>query len=113
MFKKNNGQLTIGEHLIYENLPEDILSRINKLIGWKPFEKILGSLHPAKVGRKAYNPVMMFKILIIHQIYGHSDPEMELMLKATSSTAASLASPLLTLSPIIPLFPASALTSNP
>ncbi len=32
MFKKNSGQLTIGEHLIYQNLPEDILSRINKLI---------------------------------------------------------------------------------
>ncbi len=81
MFKKNKGQLTIGEHLISQNLPEDILSRINKLIHWKPFEKILASLHPAKVGRKAYNPVLMFKILIIQQIYGHSDPEMELMLK--------------------------------
>jgi len=32
MFKENSGQLTIGEHLIYQNLPEDILSRINKLI---------------------------------------------------------------------------------
>jgi len=32
MFKKNKGQLTIGEHLIYQNLPDDILSRINKLI---------------------------------------------------------------------------------
>lgn len=81
MFKKNSGQLTIGEHLIYQNLPDDLLSRINKLINWQPFEQILGVLHPAKVGRKAYNPVMMLKILIIQQIYGHSDPEMELMLK--------------------------------
>jgi IS5 family transposase len=81
MFKKTNGQLTLGEHLIYQNLPEDILSRINKLIDWKPFEKILASIHSAKVGRKAYDPVLMFKILIIQQIYGHSDPEIELMLK--------------------------------
>jgi len=81
MFKKNSGQLIIGEHLIYQNLPEDILSRINKLIDWKPLEQILGSLHLAKVGRKAYNPVMMLKILIIQQIYGYSDPETELMLK--------------------------------
>ena len=81
MFKKNSGQLTIGEHLIYQNLPEDILSRINKLINWQPFEQILAALHPAKVGRKAYNPVMMLKILIIQQIYGHSDHETELMLK--------------------------------
>ena len=46
MFKKDKGQLTIGEHLIYQNLPEDILSRINTLINWKPFEKILATLHP-------------------------------------------------------------------
>gem|GEM_PF-5835462 len=31
-------QLTIEEHLIYRDLPEDILSRINKLIDWHPFE---------------------------------------------------------------------------
>ena len=86
MFKENKAQLTIGEHLIYQNLPEDILSRINKnkLIDWKPFEKILSSLHPACVGRRVYNSVMMLKIPIIQQIYGHSDP-----MKKTLSTAAS------------------------
>ncbi|AEH44989.1 transposase IS4 family protein [Thermodesulfatator indicus DSM 15286] len=81
MFRENNTNLTIGEHLIYQNLPDDILARINKLINWDPFQQILVSLHPSKVGRKAYNPVQMLKILIIQQIYGHSDPEMELMLK--------------------------------
>nr|WP_231887749.1 hypothetical protein [Thermodesulfatator autotrophicus] len=54
MFHNNSPQLTIGEHLVYQNLPEDFLSRINKLIDWAPFEKIFGQLHPAKVGRKAY-----------------------------------------------------------
>ena len=33
----------LSEDLIYQNLPEDILSRINKLIDWKPFEQILSS----------------------------------------------------------------------
>lgn len=80
MFKNNNPHLTLGEYLIYKNLPKDILYHINKLIDWKPFETILASLHPSKVGRKAYHPVMMLKILIIQQIYGHSDPEMENML---------------------------------
>ena len=74
MLKKNSGQLTIGEHIIYQNLPKDILSRIDILINWQPYEQILCALHPAKAGRKAYNPVMMLKILIIQQIYGHSDP---------------------------------------
>ncbi|MBA2848491.1 hypothetical protein G4V39_03295 [Thermosulfuriphilus ammonigenes] len=64
MFKKNSGQLTIGEHLIYQNLPEDILSHINKLINWQPFEQILGALHSAKVSRKIYKPIMMLKIPI-------------------------------------------------
>lgn len=81
MFKKNSNQLTIGEHLIYQNLPKDILSRVNKLINWQKFEQILAALYPSNLGRKAYNPVMMLKILIIQQIYGHSDPEMELFLK--------------------------------
>jgi len=80
MFKKDNCPITISEHLIYQNLPEDILSRINKLIDWKPFKNILAKLYPSKFGRKAYNPVLMLKILIIQQIYGHSDPEMETML---------------------------------
>jgi len=81
MFRKNSTQFTFGEQLIYQSLPEDTLSQIDRLIDWKRFEKILSSLHPAKVGRKAYNPVLMLKILIIQQMYGHSDPEMELMLK--------------------------------
>ena len=81
MFKKNDIQFTIGEQLIYQNLPEDTLSQIDRLIDWRRFEQILSSLHSAKVGRKAYNPVLMLKILIIQQMYGHSDPEMELMLK--------------------------------
>jgi len=81
MFKENTQQFTLGEHLIYQNLPEDVLFRLNKLIEWRPFEKILSKLHPAKVDREIYNPLLMFKILIIQQIYGHSDPEVEMMLK--------------------------------
>ena len=80
MYKKNHTQLTIGENLLYQNLPDDILSKLNQLINWKPFEKILAKLHPSTVGRPAYNPLLMLKILIIQQIYGHSDPEMEFML---------------------------------
>jgi len=80
MYRQNKTQLTIGEDLLYKNLPEDTLSQINKLINWQPFEKILAKLHPSKEGRPAYNPLKMLKILIIQQIYGHSDPEMEMML---------------------------------
>jgi len=80
MYKKQQGQLTFSEHILYQKLPEDILAKINSLINWKPFEKILAKLHPSSVGRPAYDPLLMLKILIIQQIYGHSDPEMEIML---------------------------------
>jgi IS5 family transposase len=80
MYKKDYTQLTIGENLLYQNLPDDILAKLNRLINWKPFENILSKLHPSTVGRPAYNPLLMLKILIIQQIYGHSDPEMEIML---------------------------------
>ncbi len=31
MFNKDDSPITIGEYLVYQNLPEDILSYINKL----------------------------------------------------------------------------------
>jgi len=80
MYRPNNTQLTIGENLLYNNLPKDTLYQIDKLINWQPFEKILSKLHPSKEGRPGYNPLKMFKILIIQQLYGQSDPEMEMML---------------------------------
>jgi len=80
MYKKNYTQLTIGENILYQNLPDDILAKLNRLINWKPFEKILATLHPSPTGRPAYNPLLLLKALIIQQIYGHSDPELELML---------------------------------
>jgi len=40
----------------------------------------LAKLHPSMEGRPAYHTLKMLKILIIQQLYGHSDPEMETML---------------------------------
>nr|WP_245523102.1 hypothetical protein [Thermodesulfatator indicus] len=48
MLRGNNTNLTIGKHLIYQNLPDDILARINKLINWDPFQQILASLYLSK-----------------------------------------------------------------
>ena len=80
MYKKNHTQLNIGETILYQKLPDDILANLNRLINWEPFERILSKLHSSSVGRPAYNPLFMLKILIIQQIYGHSDTEMEIML---------------------------------
>ena len=57
---KNYTQLTIGENLLYQNLPENILAKLNRLINRKPLERILSKLHPSFVGRPAYNPLLIF-----------------------------------------------------
>jgi IS5 family transposase len=85
MYKTSATQLSFVEALLYKQLPEDKLSQINNMIDWQPFEKILSKLHPSKEGRPAYNPLQMFKILIIQQMYKHSDPEMEKMLYVNNS----------------------------
>lgn len=78
MFKEIKTQPTLGEHILYQNLPKDFLYEIDQLINWAPFESLLSKLHPSKVGRKAYNPLQMFKILIIQEFYNLSDPRVEL-----------------------------------
>ena len=50
MYNKQ-GQLTFSEYILYQNLPEDILVKINRLINWRAFEAILAKLHPSSVGR--------------------------------------------------------------
>jgi len=80
MFRANKTQLINEEDWLYDNLPEDTLSQINKLVNWQPFEKILAKLPPLTEGSSALNPLKMFKILIIQKFYGHSEHEMEMQL---------------------------------
>jgi len=68
MYKPKETQLTFEEIMLHNSLPEDPLCQIDKIIDWQPFEKILAKLHLSKVGRSAYNPLKMLKILIIQQI---------------------------------------------
>jgi len=83
MYRPIKTQLIIEENLLYEpcdRLPEDTLSQINNLVNWQPFEKSLAKFRTLKEGRTAFNPLKMFKILIIQQLYGLSDLEMEMNL---------------------------------
>ena len=49
MHRKQQSQLMLGEHILYNNLPDDLLSNLNQIIDWKPFESILAKLHPLYV----------------------------------------------------------------
>ena len=53
------------------------LERIGAQVKWQPFEKLLGTLVPEGPGRPPYAPLQMFKALLLAQLYGLSDAELE------------------------------------
>ena len=64
-------------------LPEGLgrdeeLEALHDSLDWAPFERLLRSIHGSREGRKAYPPIVMFKINILQQWYGGaSDPAIE------------------------------------
>jgi IS5 family transposase len=58
----------------------DKLSKIDSLIDWKPFRIILESIYSNKTvsgGRPETDVIVMFKMLVLQQWHGLSDPELE------------------------------------
>jgi len=58
----------------------DKLSEIDKLIDWKPFRPIMESMYTNRTdkgGRPENDVIMMFKMLVLQQWHGLSDPELE------------------------------------
>ncbi|QCS47990.1 IS5 family transposase [Picosynechococcus sp. PCC 11901] len=60
---------------------QDILVKLNEWIPWEEFREILNQVQPkerkSKAGRKAIDPVRMFKLLILQRLYGISDEALE------------------------------------
>lgn len=60
---------------------KDRLSDLNEMIPWETFRKLLEQLHPqerkSKAGRKPIDLLMLFKLLILQQLYNISDDELE------------------------------------
>jgi len=59
---------------------KNFLDDVNRLIDWKPIEKILRKKYrkvASADGRPAYPPVPMFKLLLLQRWYGLSDPGLE------------------------------------
>jgi IS5 family transposase len=63
------------------NQKKDLLVRLNEIIAWETFRPILERIHdkPRKsnAGRKAIDVVVMFKLLVLQQLYNISDEELE------------------------------------
>ena len=53
------------------------LERIDAQVRWHGLEKLLGKLAPEGAGRPPYAPLQMFKALLLAQLYGLSDAELE------------------------------------
>jgi IS5 family transposase len=53
------------------------LDRLDGLVKWYRFEKLLAFLREGGAGRPAYPPLLMFKVLLLQSLYGLSDAEME------------------------------------
>jgi IS5 family transposase len=73
-----DGQLSLAEALVGRRLGSNArLERIDGLVKWYRFEKLLSGLHASPVGRPSYPPLVMFKALLLQQWYGLSDAELE------------------------------------
>lgn len=53
------------------------LERIREMIDWAPIARLLAQVRSGETGRPPYEPVAMFKALLLAQWYGLSDPGLE------------------------------------
>jgi IS5 family transposase len=78
MKRRASEQYSLAEVLIGRKLGSNArLEQIAELVKWYRFEKLLGRLHDAPVGRPSYPVLAMFKALLLQQWYGLSDEALE------------------------------------
>lgn len=78
MKREADRQLSLAEALLGRQLGANArLERIDGLVKWYRFEKLLAGLHSAPVGRPSYPPLVMFKALLLQQWYALSDLDLE------------------------------------
>jgi transposase, IS5 family len=76
--RRADEQYSLAEAFVGRKLGTNArLERIEGLVKWYRFEKLLGRLHDAPVGRPSYPVLVMFKALLLQQWYGLSDVELE------------------------------------
>jgi transposase, IS5 family len=79
MALKRSGQFSFVDALMPSGVGgNERLDRLLVLLKWYRFEKILGKLrNERQAGRPAYEPLVMFKALLLQSLYGLSDAELE------------------------------------
>ena len=75
---EQSGQVGFGDDLIAGRVPSDHwLMQLERLVDWKAFDPVLGSLY-SHTGRPSHPPRVMFKMLLLEQWFNLSDSEVEM-----------------------------------
>jgi transposase, IS5 family len=76
--RRELGQLSLADGMVEGGAGRNRqLERIAALVDWAAFERLLGDVYAAPVGRPSYGPVVLLKCLLLQQWYGLSDPGLE------------------------------------
>jgi IS5 family transposase len=76
--RRELGQLSLADGLVDGGAGRNRqLERIAALVDWAAFERLLGDVYAAPVGRPSYGPVVLMKCLLLQQWYRLSDPGLE------------------------------------
>jgi IS5 family transposase len=75
--RRELGQLSLADGLVEGAGRNRQLERIGTLVDWAPFERLLGDIYAAPVGRPSYGPLVLMKCLLLQQWYRLSDPGLE------------------------------------
>jgi IS5 family transposase len=71
-------QMSLADELVARRAGQnEQLGKIDRLVQWKPLERMLKRIYSAGEGRPSYPPLSMFKALLLQQWYSLSDPQLE------------------------------------
>lgn len=76
MSVKRTGQLGFADAVV-GGVGNASLDRLNGLVKWYRFEKVMGHLRDTGPGRPGYPVLVLFRALVLQSLYGLSDRELE------------------------------------
>lgn len=78
MWREKSRQKSFADALVNQRSGQNQgLKKIDELVDWSTVEERLRSIHDRREGRPAYLPLVMFKSLLLQQLYQLSDVELE------------------------------------
>jgi len=81
MSERAVGQLSFADGLVADKASANaVLERIAQLVSWDEVKAVLSGLRDGPMGAPGYPALVMFKALLLQQMYGLSDPQLEELL---------------------------------